>query len=294
MKILVSGAGGLVGQGIVPVLRRSGHDVRPLLRGDSGELIWWGAENGKVNISALKRWRPDAFVHLAGENVASHRWSSEKKQRIRDSRVAATEKLVGSLLSSQCVPPIFVGASAIGYYGNRGSERLTEKSPSGNDFLAEVCRDWENAAVPLAKNGTRVVHLRFGMILSQHGGALGRMLPVFKLGLGGRLGSGKQWISWIALSDVVRLIEWTLTTASTRGAYNAVSPKPVTNAEFTRALGCVFHRPTVLPAPSAALRLAFGEMADALLLTSQRAVPERLSAEGFQFQMPNLSDALKN
>jgi uncharacterized protein (TIGR01777 family) len=294
MKILVSGASGLVGQATMPALRGSGHDVRPLVRDDSEEAIWWNPENGLINDSALKHWRPDAFVHLAGENIASHRWDSEQKRRIRDSRVAATEKLVGNLLSSQCAPPIFIGASAIGYYGNRGGELLTENSPPGNDFLAEVCRDWENAALPLARNGTRVVHLRFGMILSRRGGALARMLPIFRLGLGGRLGNGKQWVSWVALTDVVRTVEWALTMASARGAYNAVSPSPVTNAEFTRSLGPALHRPTLLPAPATGLRLAFGEMADALLLTSQRAIPERLCAEGFQFQMAKLPAALKN
>jgi uncharacterized protein (TIGR01777 family) len=264
-----------------------------LVRGHSGDELWWNPETGDLNIAAWNAWQPTGFVHLAGENIAGHRWTPQVKQRIRDSRVAATEKLVATMLRSDCVPSVFVGASAVGYYGSRGGEILTEGSSRGGDFLAAVCEGWESAAAPLNRSGARVVHLRFGMILSQQGGALARMLPIFRAGLGGRLGSGSQWVSWVSLSDVLRMIEWALKTPSAQGPYNAVSPNPLTNREFTRLLAQSLHRPAVIPAPAFGLRAVFGEMADALLLASQRAVPERLSQQGFTFARPDLTTALR-
>jgi uncharacterized protein (TIGR01777 family) len=207
--------------------------------------------------------------------------------------VGATQRLVACLLALEKPPAVFVGASAIGFYGNRGDEILTEQSAAATDFLSGVCRDWEQAAAPLAERGARVVNLRFGMILSRRGGALERMLPIFKLGLGGRLGSGKQWMSWIALNDVVRVINWALTNPNASGAYNAASPNPLTNAQFTGELARALRRPALFPVPVRMLRLAFGEMADALLLKSQRAVPSRLLAEGFQFELLTLPEALR-
>jgi uncharacterized protein (TIGR01777 family) len=293
MKLLVSGAGGLVGNALRTSFSENAA-VRPLVRGRSANDLWWDPETGAVNAPALNEWRPDVFVHLAGENIATHRWNAEQKRRIHQSRVPATERLVRSLLSLEKPPPLFIGASAVGYYGNRGEEELTEQSTAGNDFLAEVCREWEAATAPLEAAGVRVVHLRFGMILSCEGGALARMFPIFRLGLGGKLGSGKQWLSWVALTDVVRMIQWAIMAPNAQGAYNAVSPHPVRNVEFTKALGRVLQKPTFLPVPAGALRLAFGEMADALLLTSQRAAPKRLLAEGFRFDYSEVEAALRH
>jgi uncharacterized protein len=294
MKVLVSGAGGLVGKALSLHLSENRADSRPLVRGRSAKTLWWEPETGKVNAAALNEWRPDAFVHLAGENIASRRWNTDQKRKIWESRLPATERLVRSLLSLERPPPIFIGASAVGYYGNRGDEALSEESAPGNDFLADVCRGWEVATAPLEAGGVRVVHLRFGMILSDEGGALPRMLPIFRFGLGGKLGSGKQWVSWIALTDVLRIIRWALMNPNAHGAYNAVTPHPVRNVEFTKALGRLLQRPTFLPVPAGALRLAFGEMAEALLLTSQRAVPKRLSAEGFRFDHSEVEPALRH
>lgn len=281
MKVLVSGASGFVGSALMVALRQGGFEARELERGKS-----WEPDSGELRLDG---WVPDGLVHLAGENIASRRWSAEQKRRIRSSRVDATEKMVPSLRNLK----VFIGASATGYYGSRGDEILTEESGPGNDFLARVTQDWERASAPLADSGARVVHLRFGMILNRSGGALARMVPIFKAGVGGRVGSGKQWVSWVALDDVVRVIVWALTNSSARGAYNVVSPLPVTNAEFTRALGASVRRPAIFPVPATMLRLAFGEMADALLLSSQRVLPSRLEKEGFQFQVPKLEDALR-
>lgn len=288
MKILISGASGLVGSALVDSLRRDGRDVRALSRG-KGEGIFWNPETGEVDQSALRAWGgPDAVVHLAGENIARRRWSAEQKRRIRDSRVNATEKLCRSLQT-----PVFICASAVGYYGNRGGQTLTESEPPGSDFLARVCVDWERAAQCCANSGGRVVQLRFGLILARHGGALAKMLPIFRAGLGGRLGRGTQWVSWISLRDVVRAIQFALENRELTGAFNTVAPNPVTNSEFTRALAGALRRPAFLPVPAFALRLVFGEMADATLLTSQRAISRRLMDHGFQFSHPEIAAALK-
>ncbi len=293
MKILVSGASGLVGSALVRSLGRDGNDLRRLVRGPAqkGE-IRWDVATGAIDQAALQEWQgPDAFVHLAGENLAG-RWTSKKKQRIRASRVEATERLAQSLAKSGAVRT-FVGASAIGYYGDRDDETLTEQSSKGAGFLADVSEAWEQAAQPIVKTGARVVHLRFGMVLSRDGGALAKMLPLFRAGLGGRLGTGRQWMSWISLTDVVRVIEFALREVDARGVFNGVAPNPVRNQDFANELGRQLGRPAVLPAPKAALRLVFGEMSDAVLLGSQRVLPERLQANGFRFQHPTLKDALQ-
>jgi uncharacterized protein len=275
MKILVSGASGMVGSALLPRLKANGHEVGRLARSREEGTVW--------DQAALKAWsRPDAVIHLAGESIGG-RWTEAKKQRIRESRVKGTEELCRAVH-----PRIFIGASAVGFYGNRADEVLTEASGPGSDFLAEVCVAWERLAEPLAREGTRVVHLRFGMILSGEGGALARMLPLFRLGLGGKLGSGQQWLSWITLHDVVRLIEFCLN-HEMFGPLNALSPNPVTNEEFTRALADALHRPAVLPAPAFALRIVFGEMADALLLTSVRAIPARIESTNFKFEHPTIA-----
>jgi uncharacterized protein (TIGR01777 family) len=293
MKVLISGAGGLVGSALEAELGRRGEEARALERGRAGKGIGWEPQSGAIDLQELEVWRPQALVHLAGENIAARRWSPEQKRRIRESRVEATQKLVESLLRLSRPPEIFVGASAVGIYGSRGDEILTEESPAGDGFLGEVAESWEKAAEPLRAAGTRVVHLRFGMILSRNGGALPRMVPLFKLGLGGKIGSGRQWMSWIALADVVRLIRWALENPRAAGAYNAVAPEPVTNAEFTRCLANVLGRWAILPVPRMALRAAFGEMADALLLASQRVIPKRLRDEGFTWAVPSLGQALE-
>jgi uncharacterized protein (TIGR01777 family) len=269
----------------MPFLKSIGFAATPLVRGTS-----WDPLSGELR---LDRQPLDALIHLAGENIGSRRWSAEQKTRIRTSRVEATQKLAASLVKLRPPPRVFIGASAVGIYGNRGAEVLTERSNPGTAFLSQVVVEWERAAEPLVEAGVRVVHLRFGMIIGREGGALAKMLPLFKAGLGGRLGSGRQWTSWIALADVLRVIEWALKSESAAGAYNAVSPEPIINREFTRVLANVLNRPAVLPVPAPMLRLTFGEMADALLLSSQRVVPERLLDAGFKFEFKNLESALK-
>ena len=278
----------------MPRLVKSGHEVRALSREKREQSVHWDVETGELDLGASKSFRaPEAIIHLAGENIAVGRWTEEKKRRIRESRVEATRKLVGFILMNVPTLKVFVGASAIGFYGSRGEEVLTERSRRGEGFLADVCEDWEAAAEPLAVAGVRVVHLRFGMILSRDGGALAKMLPVFRLGLGGRVGSGGQWVSWVSIEDVVRMIEFAVTEETTAGAYNAVAPEPVRNRDFTAALARELRRPAILPVPAAVVRLVFGEMGEALLLSSARVVPKRLEEAGFQFRYGHLREALK-
>jgi hypothetical protein len=234
-----------------------------------------------------------AAIHLSGANVSGQRWTSSYKREILESRVKPTHALAVVLSSLRPKPAVLVCASAIGIYGSRGDEVLTESSPPGSGFLPEVCLAWEKAAQPAIDAGIRVVHLRFGVVLSPHGGALAKMLPVFRAGLGGQLGSGRQWLSWVTLPDVIRVIEFALNTANLSGAVNAVSPNPVTSAEFTRSLGRAIHRPTLLRVPAVALRLAFGEMAEATILGSERVMPARLEEVGFQFEFPDLAAGLQ-
>lgn len=281
MNVLVSGASGLIGARLCGELRRSGHNVTTLVRGGN-----WNIETGRVERTA------DAVIHLAGENVAAGRWTQERKISIYESRVPATRKLCDFLAANP--PKVFLCASAVGIYGNRGDEELTEYSSLGHDFLAGVCKDWEAATEPLGKTGCRVVSTRFGIVLSADGGALGKMLPIFRKGLGGPLGDGEHWMSWIVIDDAVRAIQFLLENETARSPFNIVSPNPVTNREFTRSLGKVLNKPSFLPAPRFALRLAFGEMADGALLASQRALPTRLEELGFRFEYPELEGALKH
>ena len=294
MKILITGSTGLVGSALIPSLKSSGHQIVRLVRSkpkDASE-VYWNPEQGTINAAELEGL--DAVVHLAGENLAAGRWTDEKKKRIRESRVKGTRLLSETLAQLNEKRAVLVSASAVGFYGNRGDEILTEQSASGSDFLAEVCREWELATQAAAQAGIRVVNLRFGVIFSGEGGALKKMLTPFRLGVGGKLGSGRQYLSWIAIDDVVGAIEHALTNDSLRGAVNAVAPQAVTNREFTKTLGRVLSRPTIFPVPAFAARLAFGEMADATLLSSQRVEPERLNEAGYTFKYPTLEAALRH
>jgi len=236
----------------------------------------------------------DAVVHLAGANIAAGRWTPARKAEIRRSRVEGTRSLCEALSRLAHPPTVLVSASAVGYYGNRGTETLTEESPAGTGFLADVCRAWEAAAQPVSQAGIRVVNLRFGMILSPLGGALAKMLLPFKLGAGGRIGSGEQFMSWIALDDAIGAIQYALGEESVRGPVNAVAPAPVSNTDFTRTLARVLRRPALFPLPAFAARLLFGEMADALLLGGARVMPARLQAAGYGFRFPELEGALRH
>jgi uncharacterized protein (TIGR01777 family) len=282
-----------VGRSLLPVLSAGGHEVRALSRGSAGgSEIAWNVASGEIDHAALDRWGAlDAVIHLAGENIAARRWSAEQKRRIVESRVQATQRLVAHL--SRRKPRLYIGASAVGYYGDRGDEILTEESPGGTGFLADTCEAWEQATAGLTLAGVKVVHLRFGMILGADGGALAKMLPIFRAGLGGKLGSGRQWISWISLQDAVRVVEYCLTRRDISGAYNAVAPNPVRNSEFTAMLAQVLKRPAIFPAPAFALKILYGEMAEGLLLSSQRVLPDRLERAGFDFEHPQLFRAFK-
>ncbi len=294
MKILVSGSTGLVGSALTSSLRGEGREVVSLVRRPAtgaNEVSWDPA--GETLLGAAIEGM-DAVVHLAGESVAARRWTAEQKARIRDSRVKGTYLLSSTLAKLKQRPGTLVCASAIGYYGDRGDEVLNESSESGVDFLSDVCRKWEAAARPAADAGIRVAFLRFGVILSPEGGALARMLPPFRLGAGGRLGSGRQYMSWLSLADAVGAVKHALSTGSLSGPVNAVAPHPVTNAEFTKTLGRVLRRPTIFPMPAFAARLAFGEMADELLLASQRVEPAKLLASGYEFQHAELEEALRS
>ena len=294
MEIVVSGASGFIGSRLVPALERRGHRVVRLTRGDTGggDSIVWDPAAGQLDAASLEG--TDAVVHLAGENIAARRWNPSQKERIRHSRVAGTRALCEALAGAPSVPETLVCASAIGIYGDRGGELLTEDSSHGSGFLAEVCADWEAATEPAAQAGVRVVLVRFGVVLSPDGGALAKMLLPFRMGAGGRVGGGAQLMSWIALDDAVRVLEHALAQGSLRGPVNAVSPHPVTNAQFTRALGRALRRPTIFPMPAAVARLAFGEMANELLLASQRVQPRALEQSGFTFEHPELEGALRH
>jgi len=295
MKVLVSGSSGLIGSALIPSLTAGGHSVVPLVRSTivrrSGS-VRWDPVAGALDRAALEGF--DAVVHLGGEDISAGKWTAAKKARIRQSRVDSTGLLARTLASLKRPPGVLACASAIGYYGDRGDEILTEESGPGAGFLAGVCRDWEAAATPAREAGIRVVHLRFGVVLSVNGGALARMLGPFRLGMGGPLGSGRQYVSWVAIDDAVAAIGHVLSTPPLHEAVNVASPGPVTHAEFARALGRVLGRPTVLPMPAFAVRLMFGEMGDELILSSQRLSPTRLLSSGYEFRFPQLPGALRH
>lgn len=295
MKILVAGSSGLVGSALVPSLAADGHQVTRLVRPKTrpgADQVVWDPDAGRLDPVTIGGF--DAVVHLAGENIASRRWTAEQKRRIRESRVKSTRLLASAIAQLSHPPRTLVCASAIGYYGERGNEVLTEESPPGVGFLPQTCREWEDSANLATGRSTRVVNLRFGAILSAAGGALARMLPPFKASLGGVLGSGRQFMSWIAIDDVAGVIQHALVSESLSGPVNAVAPQPVTNREFTKTLGRVLGRPTLFAVPSFVLRLAFGELAEAVLLASARVVPARLQASNHTFRYPDLDGALRH
>jgi uncharacterized protein len=298
VKILISGSSGLVGSAVVDNLSHQGHDLIRLVRPGTdarhhpvSELpqVVWDPQSGLLDSRAEGA---DAIIHLAGASIAGHRWTDAWKRELRDSRVAATNRLIASLQRLHRPPQIFIAASAIGFYGSRGDEELTESSPAGTGLLAQITVDWETESARAAQSGARVVILRFGVILARQWGALPQMALPFRLGVGGRIGSGRQWVSWITLNDVVGIIRFALETNLVSGPANAVSPNPIQNAAFSSTLAHVLHRPAIFPAPPFALRLALGEMADSLLLASQRVYPSKLQRLGYRFLYPDLQPAL--
>lgn len=296
MKVVLAGASGLIGTGLSESLRGDGHEVTRLVRVRSGEspgTAFWDPAAGELDPEVLRG--VEAVVCLSGESIASGRWTASKKERLRDSRIGAVNLIVralGDLDSGR--PSVLVCASAVGYYGaQRGDEVLGEESAAGDDFLAELCKDWEAASGPASKLGMRCVQLRFGIVLDRGGGVLARMLLPFRLGLGGKLGRGDQYMSWLTLRDAVGVTRFAIENPAVEGAVNAMAPESVTNAQFTRALGRALRRPTVLGVPAVAIRLALGEMGDALLLGSARAYPEKLKTAGFEFQDPEIGEAFQ-
>ena len=295
MNILISGSTGMIGSALIEVLKTQNHRVTRLVRSpmqSSEPTVQWNPAAGKLNAKDVEGF--DAVVHLAGESIAASRWTEAQKAKIRDSRVQGTMLLSETLAKLSKPPKVLVCASAIGYYGNRGDTILREDSGAGTGFLADICQEWESAADPAKQKGIRVVHLRTGIVMSPKGGALAKMLLPFKTGVGGIVGDGKQYWSWVSLDDVVGAIRHALMTETLHGAVNAVAPRAVTNQEFTKTLGKVLSRPTIFPLPAFAARLALGEMADDLLLSSARLEPARLLASGYKFHHPELEGALRD
>ena len=297
MKILVTGSSGLVGTALIDELKHSGHTVVRLVRPGSvspsrateGFDVQWNPATGSLGGAAVGA---DAVVNLAGASIADGRWSRKRKEILRTSRVDSTDALVSALARMAIRPRVLVSASAIGIYGNRGDQQLTEESLAGDDFLSILARDWEASAVKAEAIGVRVVRARFGLILAKGGGALPRMVLPFRFGVGGRLGSGRQWMSWVTLADTVRILRLALEEGGVRGPINVVSPEPVRNSEFTEVLAKTLHRPALFSAPEFALKLAMGEMAEGLLLASQRVLPASLVRLGYKFVHPELRGAL--
>ncbi|WP_166826468.1 TIGR01777 family oxidoreductase [Thalassoroseus pseudoceratinae] len=295
MKVLISGRSGLVGSELATFLTSGGHSVAGLTRSPDkqGETVAWDPQEGTIDSTAIADQGFDSVVHLAGESIQG-RWTKDKKRRIRNSRTEGTRLLCESLAAMENPPKTLVCASAIGYYGDRGDEELTEDSPPGESFLADVCQEWEAACEPAREKGIRVVNVRIGVVLTPKGGALSKVLTPFKLGGGGKVGSGKQWWSWIAIEDLVGIIHHALTEDDLSGPINATAPNPVTNKEFTKTLGKVLSRPTIIPLPGFAAKLALGEMADELLLASAKVLPNRTLESGYSFRYPELEPALRH
>jgi uncharacterized protein (TIGR01777 family) len=294
MKILIAGSSGLVGRALRPELSAAGHAVFQLVRPPQipgkGQISW-NPETGELNRHAAAG--ADAVVNLAGASIGEQRWSERHKELLRRSRIDSTRALVEAIGKHKPRPRVLVSASAVGYYGNRGDEELDEDSGPGEGYLAQLVVDWEAESLRAEELGIRTVLFRFGLILSARGGGLGQMVGPFRLGFGGRLGSGRQWMTWLALADAVGMVRAALEDEKWRGAYNAVAPQAVTNLEFTKALGHVLRRPTLLPVPIFVLRMIFGEMADEMILASQRARSKRLAETGYTYRYPELEPALR-
>ncbi len=289
--IAITGATGMIGRALMGLLKAQGCTAIPISRGVVEGGIRWDPARGVLDPRALEG--VEAVVHLAGENIAGARWTKARKRELRDSRIAPTRLLAKTLGGLSQPPRVLVSASAVGIYGDRGEEQLDETSALGTDFLGTLAREWEEAADPARAAGIRVVHPRFGVVLSSTGGALARLLPPFRLGLGGPVGSGRQWLAWIAIADAVGVIEHLLARNELSGPVNAVAPQQVTNAQFGKALGTVLHRPAIVPLPALVLKLAFGEMAEATLLASQRVIPGVLQSSGYGYRYPVLDSALR-
>jgi uncharacterized protein len=297
MKVLITGSTGLVGTALVSALARDGNTVCRLMRPQSksttsskdGFDVAWNSATGELGGAGVGA---DAVVNLAGASIAEGRWTKERKELLGTSRIDTTRALVNALAKMSARPRVLVSASAIGIYGDRGDELLTEESKPGTDFLAAVAQEWEAEARKAEALGIRVVVARFGIILAKQGGALPKIMLPFKFGVGGKLGSGKQWMSWVTLEDVVGILKFALENSSVRGPVNVVAPQPLQNAEFTKVLAKAMHRPALFPAPGFALQLALGEMADALLLSSQRVAPQVLEKLGYRFLHTDLTSAL--
>jgi len=292
MKILLTGASGLVGRHLIPVLKKDNHQIVRLVRSKdqaNEDTVYWNPFSGEIEVDRLRHI--DAVIHLAGEPIMG-RWTDKKKERIRQSRADATHFLCKQLAQLTPPPRTLIAASAIGYYGNRPDAWIDEDAPPGAGFLPEVCSAWEEATESARKAGIRVVNLRIGVVLSPDGGALAQMLTPFRLGLGGKIGDGKQYMSWLTLEELIGMIQFALRTESLSGPVNAVAPNPVTNLEMTRILGRLVHRPTIFSVPSLAVRILFGEMGIDLLLAGARVKPVRLSEAGYEFKHPDLEHAL--
>lgn len=295
MKVLIAGSSGLVGKAVTHSLAKKGTAVTHLVRttpDPAKHEVEWHPDKGQLDAAAVEGF--DAVINLGGESVAEGRWTEEKKKRIRDSRTQGTRLLSETMARLSAPPKVFLCASATGIYGDRGGEIVDESSPAGKGFLADVCGEWEEATQAATNAGVRVVNLRFGPIFSSEGGMLAKLLPPFRMGVGGKIGSGEQYMSWVAMDDVVGVINFALERDAVRGPLNVVTPNAATNAEFTKALGKVLSRPTFFMVPAFAARLAFGEMADEMLLASQRVAPRRLTEAGYAFQYPELEGALRH
>jgi uncharacterized protein (TIGR01777 family) len=296
MKILITGASGLIGKALQESFAAKGYEMLLATRSEpkTALQIQWDADTGFREEDLERLEGLDAVIHLAGEGIAGLRWTDEKKKAIRDSRVFGTRSIIETFDKLKNKPKTFISGSAIGFYGDRGDDEMTEASPAGKTFLAEVCKEWEAESRRAEDLGIRTVLLRTGIVLSKDGGALATMLTPFKLGVGGVIGDGKQWMSWISLDDVVGIVNYVLEHENVRGAVNNTAPNPVTNEEFTKALGSVLYRPTFLPLPEFAVHMVFGEMGDALLLDSTRVIPKRMKDAGYEFKYPELKAALQH
>ena len=296
MKVLITGASGLIGKALQKSFAAKGYEMILAGRGEPRKPndIRWSVEDGFAAEDVERLEGIDAVVHLAGEGIAGLRWTDEKKKAIRDSRVIGTRNLVNTLAELKQKPDVFIASSAMGFYGDRGDDILTETSPPGDTFLADVSKEWEMESRRAEDSGIRTVLLRTSIVLSKDGGALATMMTPFKFGVGGVIGSGKQWMSWISLDDVIGIINFAIENEKLRGAVNVASPNPVTNEEFTKTLGDVLYRPTFLPLPEFAVNLVFGEMGDALLIDSMRLEPKRLKEAGYEFKFNDLKSALEN